>query len=112
MDNNDLRTINIFGAGIEAAFTVHKLVPTKLEKELGEEHRPVSHFLDRGQEKGRCRIFGRNALLIKEILTEAEFNNEAMCENFEMEYYALLENKEQENRGARLKDKLDKVKNS
>ena len=101
--------INIFGAGIEASFEVHKNVPFKIGKELGEEHKSSVSFLDRGDEPGKCLLFGRNSLLVKRLLTEEEYKKELEYEELEMGYYRVLEEREEARRIKELKDKIEQM---
>lgn len=90
-EDKDLCKINVFGSGIQASFHVHKNIPFKIGKELGEENRNVTVFLDRGEELGECQMFGRNSLIVKKILNENEFEHKKETEDLEMEYYGMLE---------------------
>ena len=81
LQENDLCKINVFGAGTEAYFIVHRLVPLKIEKDLGEDQKPVTSFLDQIEgEPGKCMLFAKTALIVKQLLTEDEFRKEREIE--------------------------------
>ena len=81
LEENDLCKINVFGAGTEACFIVHRLVPLKIEKDLGTEQKPVTTFLDHVDgEPGKCLLFARTALIVKQLLTDDEYRKEKEIE--------------------------------
>lgn len=60
-NNNDLLDIELIGSNTFSLFKVHKKVPDKIRKDIGEEKRPYTTFLDRSDDRGVVTMFAKNS---------------------------------------------------
>jgi hypothetical protein len=66
-----LRRIELLGANAFGIYKVHQKVPDKIRREIGEEKKAFSVFLDRNEEeKGQVTLFAKNSFIMKEIITD------------------------------------------
>lgn len=88
LEKKNLCRIDVYGAGTEATFTVHKQVPYKIAQNLGDQNKNVSVFLDHtAAERGQCVLFKRTALIIKKVLTDEAFDKLKKEEEKEVSRY-------------------------
>ena len=72
-EENNLIEIQLTGSNSQGVFTVHKKIPEKIRREIGEEMRFHSTFLDRSkEEKGLVTLFSKNSFLMKEVIEDEE----------------------------------------
>ena len=110
----DTCTINVFGAygsGVEASFQVHKNIPYKIKRKLGRELMGITTFLDRdSEEKGMCYLLGKNSLVIKELLSDEDYQKQLNKEDLEMEYYQKLKDDEEDKELFELQALVEKLR--
>ncbi len=84
-DDKDLLDIELIGSNTLSLFKVHKNIPDKIRKDIGDEKKPYTTFLDRSTDRGVITMFAKNSFLMKELIAEDDYKRLLLAEDDELE---------------------------